>query len=56
MHVMLRFEIGDERAVARGFVGKNCQCDVELVRSGRGVAAGEEHRECQGQRSRRYAQ
>ena len=56
MHVMLRFEIGDERGVARGFVGKNCQRDVELVRRGRGVASGKEHRECQDQRSRRYAQ
>ena len=31
MHVMLRFEIGDERAVARGFVGENCECNVELI-------------------------
>ena len=29
--VMLRFEITDERGVARSFVGENCQRDVELV-------------------------
>ena len=56
MHVMLRFEIRDERVVARGFIGENRQRDVELIRRGRGVASGNEHRKHQGEKSHRYAQ
>lgn len=56
MHVMLRFEIGDERGVARGFIGENRQRDVELIRLRRGVASRNEHREHEGERSRRCPQ
>src|SRR5579862_1043657 len=55
MYVMLRFEVCDERLIARRFVGEDRQRDVELVRLGRGAASAKHDRKREGEKSRRCA-